>query len=231
MGPFGANAKDLESLTAALDNPNDGCRTVKLSTEPIKNTIQQTSIARNGGMVIVMVAFSQQRTKKQAHETRLFWRMKAKDSLANLLTRIPFNVDVSPTDTVDGSHCFDDCHHSSGVCSVRLHNTLTMMCRIAILVPVCLLLCGLQASLGFAFGTRRSHAASLLLLSATNGEQDVDFDDVGFVLLAGGTGSRMKATMPKQFLPLQGVPVLHHSLNLFLERLPAQQGMRYVCLE
>ena len=44
--------------------------------------------------------------------------------------------------------------------------------------------------------------------------------DVGFVLLAGGTGSRMKATMPKQFLDLRGVPVLHHSLDLFLNRLP-----------
>lgn len=56
----------------------------------------------------------------------------------------------------------------------------------------------------------------------SNGAADaVDMGDVGFVLLAGGTGSRMKATMPKQFLPLKGVPVLHHSLDLFLERLPA----------
>lgn len=30
----------------------------------------------------------------------------------------------------------------------------------------------------------------------------------------------MKASMPKQFLPLQGSPVLHHSLHLFLEQLP-----------
>jgi 2-C-methyl-D-erythritol 4-phosphate cytidylyltransferase len=44
--------------------------------------------------------------------------------------------------------------------------------------------------------------------------------DVGIILLAGGTGSRMKASMPKQFLELGGVPVLHHSLDLFLERLP-----------
>ena len=51
--------------------------------------------------------------------------------------------------------------------------------------------------------------------------QAVDMGDVGFVLLAGGTGSRMKANMPKQYLPLRGVPVLHHSLDLFLERVPA----------
>jgi len=47
-----------------------------------------------------------------------------------------------------------------------------------------------------------------------------DMSDVGFVLLAGGTGSRMKASMPKQFLTLRESPVLHHSLHLFLERLP-----------
>lgn len=44
--------------------------------------------------------------------------------------------------------------------------------------------------------------------------------DVGFVLLAGGKGSRMKANMPKQFLELRGKPILHHSLDLFLEQLP-----------
>ncbi|KAL3944587.1 MAG: hypothetical protein SGBAC_001353 [Bacillariaceae sp.] len=47
-----------------------------------------------------------------------------------------------------------------------------------------------------------------------------EMGNVGFVLLAGGTGSRMKASMPKQYLPLRGVPVLHHSLDLFLNRLP-----------
>ena len=60
----------------------------------------------------------------------------------------------------------------------------------------------------------------------TNGDDSndnniIDMDDVGFVLLAGGTGSRMKATMPKQFLDLRGVPVLHHSLHLLLHALPA----------
>jgi len=59
-------------------------------------------------------------------------------------------------------------------------------------------------------------------LKSNNGESDFitpDMGDVGFVLLAGGTGSRMKASMPKQYLPLRGVPVLHHSLDLFLEKL------------
>jgi 2-C-methyl-D-erythritol 4-phosphate cytidylyltransferase len=55
----------------------------------------------------------------------------------------------------------------------------------------------------------------------TPSEVAVDMADVGFVVLAGGKGSRMKASIPKQFLELRGAPILHHSLDLFLERLPA----------
>lgn len=39
--------------------------------------------------------------------------------------------------------------------------------------------------------------------------------DVAVVLLAGGTGSRMKADRPKQFLKLRGRTILEHSLDLF----------------
>ncbi|KAI0567559.1 2-c-methyl-d-erythritol 4-phosphate cytidylyltransferase [Gracilaria domingensis] len=39
--------------------------------------------------------------------------------------------------------------------------------------------------------------------------------DVSVILLAGGTGSRMKADRPKQFLELAGKPVVEHSLLLF----------------
>lgn len=56
--------------------------------------------------------------------------------------------------------------------------------------------------------------------SSADAESVPEMDNIGFVLLAGGTGSRMKASMPKQYLPLRGVPVLHHSLDLFLNRLP-----------
>ena len=36
------------------------------------------------------------------------------------------------------------------------------------------------------------------------------------VIVAGGSGSRMGASVPKQFLLLQGKPVLWYSLNTFL---------------
>lgn len=61
----------------------------------------------------------------------------------------------------------------------------------------------------------RVGSASSALSLATD-----DLSDTGFVLLAGGTGSRMKADRPKQFLELAGTTVLSHSLKLFLETLP-----------
>ena len=41
-----------------------------------------------------------------------------------------------------------------------------------------------------------------------------DSEVVAAVLLAGGSGKRMGAAMPKQFLPLEGKPVLQRSLEL-----------------
>lgn len=37
------------------------------------------------------------------------------------------------------------------------------------------------------------------------------------VIVAGGSGLRMKISVPKQFLPLMGKPVLLHTLDTFLE--------------
>ena len=76
------------------------------------------------------------------------------------------------------------------------------------------------------FASAKQSATSSSTSLAAGGDEsfpsaDTDLSDVGFVLLAGGTGSRMKANMPKQYLTLRGMPVLHHSLDLFLERLPA----------
>ena len=45
---------------------------------------------------------------------------------------------------------------------------------------------------------------------------DKDTSGVAVILLAGGVGSRMKADRPKQFLELEGKPILFHSLDLFL---------------
>jgi 2-C-methyl-D-erythritol 4-phosphate cytidylyltransferase len=64
-------------------------------------------------------------------------------------------------------------------------------------------------------------ASSKSQVKASSDEESTpDMGNIGFVLLAGGTGSRMKASMPKQYLPLRGIPVLHYSLDLFLNRLP-----------
>ena len=40
------------------------------------------------------------------------------------------------------------------------------------------------------------------------------------VIVAGGTGTRMNNTTPKQFLSLQGKPVLYYTINSFLQAYP-----------
>lgn len=42
-----------------------------------------------------------------------------------------------------------------------------------------------------------------------------NIENVSVILLAGGSGKRMKANRPKQFLDLAGEPVIYHSLKLF----------------
>lgn len=41
--------------------------------------------------------------------------------------------------------------------------------------------------------------------------------NVAVILLAGGVGSRMKMSLPKQFIPLKNKPIARHSFDLFLE--------------
>ncbi|QMW00145.1 2-C-methyl-D-erythritol 4-phosphate cytidylyltransferase [Spirosoma foliorum] len=43
------------------------------------------------------------------------------------------------------------------------------------------------------------------------------------IIVAGGSGSRMKSDVPKQFLLLNGKPILQHTIERFLEVLPASQ--------
>lgn len=84
----------------------------------------------------------------------------------------------------------------------------------------------LQLHLNNAFSTKPSLLSIKQHPKQSNTKQylsqndEISLEDVGFVLLAGGTGSRMKANMPKQFLTLRGITVLQHSLNLFLDTLP-----------
>ncbi|GAB4037513.1 2-C-methyl-D-erythritol 4-phosphate cytidylyltransferase [Spirosoma gilvum] len=41
------------------------------------------------------------------------------------------------------------------------------------------------------------------------------------IIVAGGSGSRMKSDIPKQFLLLHGKPILQHTIERFLEVIPA----------
>ena len=87
---------------------------------------------------------------------------------------------------------------------------------------------GFVSALRFARPLRTSESWSAALAAASSPDStadngDLSLSDVGFVLLAGGTGSRMKANMPKQFLKLQSMTVLEHSLKLLLETLPGPQ--------
>ncbi|WP_420147736.1 2-C-methyl-D-erythritol 4-phosphate cytidylyltransferase [Spirosoma sp.] len=43
------------------------------------------------------------------------------------------------------------------------------------------------------------------------------------IIVAGGSGSRMKSDVPKQFLLLNGKPILQHTIERFLSVLPASQ--------
>ncbi|KAL7426360.1 hypothetical protein ACHAXH_001992 [Discostella pseudostelligera] len=61
---------------------------------------------------------------------------------------------------------------------------------------------------------------SLHATSTNNNNEFTGFGNTGILILAGGTGSRMKSSIPKQFLTLSSHPVLHYSLHLFLEKLP-----------
>ena len=40
------------------------------------------------------------------------------------------------------------------------------------------------------------------------------------IVTAGGTGTRMGAALPKQFLPLGGVPILRRTMEVFLRAVP-----------
>ncbi|HPC26398.1 MAG TPA: 2-C-methyl-D-erythritol 4-phosphate cytidylyltransferase, partial [Paludibacteraceae bacterium] len=41
------------------------------------------------------------------------------------------------------------------------------------------------------------------------------------LIVAGGKGERMKTSIPKQFIELQGKPVLMHTMNVFFRYDPA----------
>ncbi len=46
---------------------------------------------------------------------------------------------------------------------------------------------------------------------------------IGVVIVAGGSGSRMGGSLPKQFMLLDGQPILAHTINNFAEALPGAE--------
>ena len=95
----------------------------------------------------------------------------------------------------------------------------TKMQRLRHLFLVLLVPCVTSFVTNSNFGSRLT--SNLHADKIDNGEPFQGFGNTGFLILAGGTGSRMKANMPKQFLELKSAPILHYSLHLFLEKLPA----------
>ncbi|WVZ67892.1 hypothetical protein U9M48_016909 [Paspalum notatum var. saurae] len=65
--------------------------------------------------------------------------------------------------------------------------------------------------------TRRSNPA--IRASISDGAQGVAVKErsVSVILLSGGQGKRMGASMPKQYLPLLGLPIALHSLKTFCQ--------------
>jgi len=78
--------------------------------------------------------------------------------------------------------------------------------------------CGFPAH--FLSPNRPPRFRSTLFVAADGGAVN-PLSNVGVVILAGGSGSRMKAAVPKQFLPLASIPIISHSLKLFTETLPS----------
>mmetsp|Transcript_36335 Transcript_36335/g.116419 ORF Transcript_36335/g.116419 Transcript_36335/m.116419 type:complete len:274 (-) Transcript_36335:137-958(-) len=92
-----------------------------------------------------------------------------------------------------------------------------MMMGLCVVMVRLLVWCGLGASAFVALPpvvpqTQRVFFSSTSKMSV----QSSFMSDVAVVVLAGGSGSRMKADRPKQFLELKGKTVLAHSLELFL---------------
>ncbi|CAM9790223.1 unnamed protein product [Discosporangium mesarthrocarpum] len=84
---------------------------------------------------------------------------------------------------------------------------------IALLAPVYAFMTARPLSTSQAGLPPRLRAGGAFFMSASEVPK---VDKVAAVLLAGGVGKRMQADRPKQFLELNGKPVLQHSLDLFL---------------
>ncbi|VAH67130.1 unnamed protein product [Triticum turgidum subsp. durum] len=89
-------------------------------------------------------------------------------------------------------------------------------CPAAVLLPASRLWSGGSCGVAPRRSTRRSHSAICAAEpGGAQGGEAVKERSVSVVLLSGGQGKRMGANMPKQYLPLLGVPIALHSLKTF----------------
>ena len=45
----------------------------------------------------------------------------------------------------------------------------------------------------------------------------MNYSQYNIIIVAGGTGSRMQSTIPKQFIEIKGKPILIHTIEKFIE--------------
>ena len=57
----------------------------------------------------------------------------------------------------------------------------------------------------------------------TDSLTNIPTDQLFAIIVAGGSGSRMQSSVPKQFLLLKGKPILQHTIEQFVAVLPAHQ--------
>ena len=87
---------------------------------------------------------------------------------------------------------------------------------IFVLTVISLACCSLGLKLNSPGSWGRRSTALLAKKKNSKASMDASVSQVGVVLLAGGKGTRMKAAMPKQFLPVLGREVFLRSLDVFL---------------
>ena len=121
--------------------------------------------------------------------------------MTSLTRRASHAAETANTDATSNEPSIADASELAHLAAVR--QTATMLLNLALSA-----LCYTPITTLPALSPTRTAAIQMATLPAD--------EKVAFLLLAGGSGSRMKADRPKQFLELRGKPVLQYTLELLL---------------